>query len=611
MKKSPQTILFIVSGALFLLGSLVLVWWAKNFHAWKLREHLQIISPLFLEITFLLVILASVLNLRVFKRVFAGITRGSWYAVGGITVIGLLITIFVVPRDHRIYYDEDIYQSIGQNIASLKSSGAHTGEDYEQSFSNLWQRFIGRAAMCNEGRNEYGTFYCDRLEYNKEPNGWPYLLSVVFRLFGVHEGAAFLTNNLLYGLAIVTVFLIGYLLFESALAGLYAALIFALTPEFMMWSNTTAVEPSAALFPGLALLSALIFVRSRETTALFLLAVMTAFAVQFRPESIMFLAVIGLVVLLWGRYALKRGEFYLLLAIFFILIIPHLVHLYSVKDMGWGSTGPKFSTEYFKGNFKANALFYLKNIRFPLVFTLLFGLGIVLKAGKGESTHSTFHLGGKLVILIWFLLFWGIFIFFYAGSYNYGADVRFSLLSAMPLALLAGYGAVSLEYVFRHRLKFTSVSYVLPVIIAFSFLPFLPFVRAITQEAWGARADHRFAREMANVLPDDAVVLTHNPNMFLLWGKNAAQASLPTEQKDSFKRFFYRYRGGVYFHYNFWCNVPDKLQNSFCTNILERYDCTPVLSFEEQNYTYALYRVEKKKRTEKETGETRKPSLNK
>jgi hypothetical protein len=142
MKKSPQGILFIVSGTLFLLGSLILFWWTKNFHSWKLREHLQIIAPLFLEITFLLVIVASALNIRVCKRVFAGITRGSWYAVGGITVIGLLITIFVVPREHRIYYDEDIYQSIGQNIAYLKSAGAHTGEDYEKSFSNLWWNII-------------------------------------------------------------------------------------------------------------------------------------------------------------------------------------------------------------------------------------------------------------------------------------------------------------------------------------------------------------------------------------------------------------------------------------------------------------------------------------
>ena len=101
---------------------------------------------------------------------------------------------------------------------------------------------------------------------------------------------------------------------------------------------------------------------------------------------------------------------------------------------------------------------------------------------------------------------------------------------------------------------------------------------------------------MAAALPDDAVALTHNPNMFLLWGKNAAQASLATEHSSSFKRLFYRYKGGIYLHYNFWCNVPDKLQNSFCTNILERYDCTSVMSFKEQNYTYELYKVHKKKK---------------
>ena len=293
--------------------------------------------------------------------------------------------MFVVPREHRIYYDEDIYQSIGQNIAYLKNADSHTGEGYGQSFSNLWKRFIGRAAMCNEGRNDYGELHCDRMEYNKEPNGWPYILSVSFRLFGVNELASFLTNNLVYALTIVTAFLIGYLLFASSRIGLFAALIYALMPECMIWSNTTAVEPSAALFPGLALFCCLVAIRSREIKSLFLLAVVAAFAIQFRPESIMFLSVTGVVMLLWGRAELKRGEFYLLLSIFFILIIPHLVHLYSVKDIGWGSSGPKFSLDYFKGNVKANGLFYLKNVRFPVLFTTAFCLRSFFGALPGRE----------------------------------------------------------------------------------------------------------------------------------------------------------------------------------------------------------------------------------
>jgi len=396
-------------------------------------------------------------------------------------------------------------------------------------------------------------------------------------LFGVHELASFLTNNLVYGLSILTAFFIGYLLFKSSLAGIYAALIFSLTPEFMMWANTTAVEPSAALFPGLAILCALVFIRSRETKSLFLLAIVAAFAVQFRPESIMFLAVIGMMILFWSRDELKRGEFYLMLAIFFLLIIPHLVHLYAVKNVGWGSSGPKFSLDYFKGNFKANGLFYIKNIRFPVLFAILFILGIVLKQGKEEREAGTFVWKEKSLVLLWFLLFWGIFIFFYAGSYNYGADVRFSLLSSIPIALLAGNGAASLGRMLSHGLKFKHMNYILSVIIILSFLPFLPFVRAITQEAWGARADHKFAKEMAKVLPDDSVVLTHNPNMFLLWGKSAAQASLVTEQRSH-----------------------------FCKNILEKFDCKPVMSFKERNYKYELYKVEKRKKKKEEKSGSKK-----
>ena len=592
MKRLLRMKMCLASGLITCGGAMVLYRWISSNSSWKLQEQLQIISPLFLEICFLLLVLAIVINCRLIKSLFSGIPRAVWIYLAAIILGGFLITVFAAPRDHRIYYDEDIYLSIGQNIAYLKNTGVHSGEDYASSVRNIWKRWTGRAAMCNEGRHEYGDFFCDRLEYNKEPNGWPFLISIVFRLAGVHEEAAFWTTNLLYALAIGATFGIAYLLFRCPYRGLFAALIFALTPEYIMWSNTTAVEPSAACFTGLALLTALIYVRSRAGSALFLLMVMAVFACQFRPESIMSLAVIGLAVLLFAPEELKRGRLYLALALFFILIIPHLAHLYAVKDMGWGSSGPKFSFDYLAGNFKVNALFYLKNVRFPVVFTVLLFLGLLLGSREGEGNRKTFLLCEKTVLFLWFILFWGIFILFYAGSYDYGADVRFSLLSSLPLALLAGNGSVSLARLFNRR--FRHMQLLLATVIIFSFIPFLPFVKAITQEAWGARYDHKYAMEMAKEVPDNGIVLTHNPNMFLVWGRNAAQASLATEQTGYFKNFFYRYPGGIYFHYNFWCNVPDKLQNSFCKNILERYDSTLIKSYKERDYTYELYRIEMK-----------------
>jgi hypothetical protein len=131
-------------------------------------------------------------------------------------------------------------------------------------------------------------------------------------------------------------------------------------------------------------------------------------------------------------------------------------------------------------------------------------------------------------------------------------------------------------------------------IIIISFLSFVPYVRTVGQEAWAARADHEYAKEMAKALPPDSIILTHNPNMFLVWGKNAGQASLATEQPQYFNNFSRRYPGGIYFHYNFWCNVSDPLQQSFCKNIVERFNSTPIMTFKERDYTFILYKIEKK-----------------
>lgn len=601
MRKLYKYLPFIISGIVFLCVAVAVYLWTSSYNSWTLREHLKTLSPLFLEINLFLIIVALGITIKSFfksshlRDMFGEIPKRVWLLLGVVSILGLVLVMFVVPREHRIYYDEDIYQNIAQNIAYTKGEGSHYGKGYLQSLSGVWKRFTGRAGMCNEGKNEYGEYTCFRLEYNKQPNGWPYILSVVFRLFGVHELASFLTNNVVFLLSIITVFFLGYLLFEDYYSAIYSALIFALTPEALNWSNTVAVEPSAAFFPALAVLCTLFFLRTRTLASLFLTVVITAFAVQFRPESVMICAVIGILCLFRGRDELKKGGFYLIASIFSVLIISHIVHLYAVKDIEWGSSGSKFSLDFFEENFKVNSLFYLRNMRFPAVFTVLFFLGICLKS----PAKNSYIWKEKLVVLVWFLLFWGIFIFFYAGSYNYGADVRFSLLSYIPLSLIAGCGASLLVSQIKEKFKIHSIGYIVTSVIILFFISFLPFLRAITQEAWAARADHRFAREMAKELPQNSVVLTHNPNMFLLWGKNAAQASLATEQRGYFKSFFRRYKGGVYFHYNFWCNVDDPLQKSFCKNILNRFKCTSVMSFREKNYKFVLYKLERKKRNRK------------
>ena len=97
---------------------------------------------------------------------------------------------------------------------------------------------------------------------------------------------------------------------------------------------------------------------------------------------------------------------------------------------------------------------------------------------------------------VYFLLFFGIGLVFYAGSYNYGADVRYSLMTYPPLAILGGLGAAR----WRGRLErdrcMASRARVVTAALAFQFLLVFPVVRATTEEAWAARADVRFAQSL-------------------------------------------------------------------------------------------------------------------
>jgi hypothetical protein len=52
-----------------------------------------------------------------------------------------------------------------------------------------------------------------------------------------------------------------------------------------------------------------------------------------------------------------------------------------------------------------------------------------------------------------------------------------------------------------------------------------------------------------------------------------------------------RYAGGVYLHWNFWCNVPDPLQQSFCIQALDGHPAELVTEYREREQRFALYRL--------------------
>ncbi len=296
-----------------------------------------------------------------------------------ILVAGLLLVSQVAPQTHRIYYDEDIYANMAQNIA-----------------------LTGQTGMANYATFEYGEYFIHWLLYNKDPSGWPFLVSLAFQLFGTNETLTFYIANLLYAGGIILVFFITRLIADRDFPGLLAALVFALIPHNLIWSNTGAAEAPAAFFGGATVLCTLVWLRTRAPRHLFLLAALLPFACTMRPES----ALIGL----WAlaalavekigtapifaapdfadaspRHPMATREFWVMGLIAFAFFIPHLWHLWAVSGHSWGADGAKFSLLFLAKNLMTNGLYYMDNKAFPVLFTLLAVIGFVAGSGRGSA----------------------------------------------------------------------------------------------------------------------------------------------------------------------------------------------------------------------------------
>jgi len=124
----------------------------------KLQTFLSIYYVYLLELNFFLLIIAFILNFKHIKGILAELEPKSLFFLILISIIGVTSASLINPENHRIYYDEDIYNSIGQNIAHHK-----------------------RAVMCNEGYYENNELTVVAEEYNKQPAGFPYLTAYELR----------------------------------------------------------------------------------------------------------------------------------------------------------------------------------------------------------------------------------------------------------------------------------------------------------------------------------------------------------------------------------------------------------------------------------------------
>jgi hypothetical protein len=536
-------------------GLTAIVLWLSIASTGGLREELKVLQPWWLDATALMAVLIAVCAL---PRVRWTEVRRGGAAVPPLIALALCLTLFVAPRTHRIFYDEQIYQSVGQNLSD-----------------------VGLAQVCNDGTVDSGRLRCVDGEYNKQPDAYPHILSIAYRMVGVHEWVAFAVNATAMGLSVGGVYLLTRLLLGDPMTAFFAALVFCLIPQQIVWSATAAVEPTASLGAIVAAVAAAWYAAAGGALPLAALAVAAAYAIQFRPESLLVLPVVAAIA--WPRLKLdlQRPRGWWGAVLFLALIAVNVAHLFAVRNIPWGSEGPRFSLAYAAGNIRTNARFFLGDARFPVTFTALALVGLAAVPRRRE----------RWVVALWFVLFFGVDVLFYAGSFNYGEDVRYSLMTYPAVAVLAGAGAATVSRLVARRFSGVPAARIVAAVLLFQFLWYAPGVRALGDGAWAARADVRFAKDFAAHVPAEAYVLTQNPGMFHLWGVSAGQMSRAVASPSYTSWLIRQHPGGVYLHWNFWCNVQEPAQPALCRAAMALAPSTLTDEHRERDQRFAFYRL--------------------
>jgi Dolichyl-phosphate-mannose-protein mannosyltransferase len=506
-----------------------------------------------LRIHLLLIFVLLIFVIKSMWKQFSRVKLISWILLGVIVLLGVYQFWFVAPHTHRVYFDEDIYTSIAANIAT---QGIALKTNY------------GTPQKCIEG------------EYNKDPSGMPAVVSLAFSMFGVDEYLASRVTVTISILTIILIFILSYLLFANELLSLLASLMFVLLPETIIWAPTVAAEPYFVFFAALAFVGLFQYLKTFKARDLFFALLVVAYAAQTRPEGILLLIPFQIALFFAKDFTdnLKDKKFILSWIGFLILIIPQFLTFAVFRQENWGAgDSSMFGLSIFLYNLKTNFLYFFENLRVPVLFSSLAVLGFF-------PFRKWFK--EKITLLAFGAVFFVIFLFFYAGSYNYGTDVRFSLILNIPLVILAACGVILINSLLVKRIKLWLLVIIWIILFILSYRAVYPAI-PIGKESENSRVSHDYMVEILRELPEDSYLLSYDPCIVINNRRSAAQTFYGANKEvmdDIFSKTDH-----VYFYRDIWSQIPphDKQWKKF----FKKYKLKRVKSRTFQQYEFILYRV--------------------
>ena len=392
----------------------------------------------------LILLISSIIIGR--KEIFGelkGISKSSLLALLLIVVFFLFIALKYVTAFEELYFDENIYQGIAINI--LKH---------------------GLMLWCQMGTGYLNSCYHSVLYH--DPVGWSYFLAIAFALFGMGTSTAYGAELFAGVLGVFTFFFFAYILTRREDVATISTLIFAMMPEFLIWTRTQA-DPDLPFmtFSIITFFFFTLFMRRKKVSTLIMFLSSLLITLYIRTEAILLVGIFFLLLFAFdyeGINSIKKRikELYNILntnpkitfiaLAFFILMVPQLIYIgieASTQAYGQPSNQSAISLSYFPNNFITNLKYllgYYNSVAyFPAVFppfSFFFAIiGAILVFFQKWSKRMKFEV--FFTLFLWFAAYLVFYALFYAGSALFGVDSRFMLQITPEISLLAGIGVIS------------------------------------------------------------------------------------------------------------------------------------------------------------------------
>lgn len=528
------------------------------------------------------------------------LTRNSLICLAAILVFFTLFALLLVHPVEQLYFDENIYQGIALNIL-------HSG-------NALW---------CQYGTGNLNTCYISELYHDMV--GYDVFLAAAFAVFGSAVQVAYGLQLLVGILSITCVFLLAGELSRKGSVAVASTFIFALIPQLFIWSRTQAVpDLPFMMFTVFAAFLFLLFLRKPDTNRLALFLSAVVLAAYTRTEGLLLLPLFAFFYFVYAEEKarktiskrvklLKSGidnPRAMVIGLAFVLMILPLFY-YSVLEINTGSYGQSgsqslFSFSNLNQNLPPNTQFIVGLLsNYPTVSTYnllplaVLGVLALLLYQRSSSRRSALALAGALFLA--YFLFYG---FFYAGSAEYGVDVRFMLQVLPFLAILGGFGIGAAGEILgnllgrvrkRHAkvIKGAVYAVLLAALVAVPFAFYTPSItlspNAMPQASYPNNATAFFYANYSTV-PANCLVFTFTPDLWYQYNRSAAQIGYLTGANQSLRQSFSSYSCFV-IDYGYWCTVPP-YENTLCSTLTSQYKLSTIASESNgRSSQFAFYKI--------------------